>query len=53
MLSEGRGQVAIICQFIIAAIQTSCRPVPVASKFWLVRPGSGCGMWLINLPVVT
>ena len=25
---------------------------PVASKFWLVRPGSGCGLWLINLPVV-
>ena len=21
---------------------------PVASKFWLVRPGSGCGLWLIN-----
>ena len=26
---------------------------PVASKFWLVRPGSGCGLWLINFPVVT
>ena len=21
---------------------------PVASNFWLVRPGSGCGLWLIN-----
>ena len=21
---------------------------PVASNFWLVRPGSGCGLWLLN-----
>ena len=49
----------IVCAGLITTVhkfdgtQVLASTRPVASKFWLVRPGSGCGLWLINLTVVT
>ena len=33
---------------VINRLQSGSWDRPVASKFWLVRTGSGCGLWLIN-----